>query len=83
MKKALWVLGMVMAAFVVAHDIGFENGFIALAGAAVMLLLYTMGLPHTQSDEKVEDVRGAWTGRRCSFLWGCSSLSGRWTKADF
>lgn len=63
LKKALWVLGMVMAAFVVAHDIGFENGFIALAGAAVMLLLYTMGLPHTQSDEKVEDVlrRVDWT----------------------
>ena len=63
LKKALWVLGMVMSAFVVAHDIGFENGFIALAGAAVMLLLYTMGLPHTQSDEKVEDVlrRVDWT----------------------
>lgn len=83
LKKALWVLGMVMAAFVVAHDIGFENGFIALAGAAVMLLLYTMGLPHTQSDEKVEDVlrRVDWT--TVFFLWGCSSLSGRWTKADF
>lgn len=77
------MLGMVMAAFVVAHDIGFENGFIALAGAAVMLLLYTMGLPHTQSDEKVEDVlrRVDWT--TVFFLWGCSSLSGRWTKADF
>ena len=63
LKKALWVLGMVMAAFVFAHDIGFEIGFIALAGAAVMLLLYTMGLPHTQSDEKVEDVlrRVDWT----------------------
>ena len=40
-----------------AHNLG------QLAGAAVMLLLYTMGLPHTQSDEKVEDVlrRVDWT----------------------
>ena len=37
LKKALWVLGMVIAAFMVAHDIGFENGFIALAGAAGVL----------------------------------------------
>ena len=56
LKKALWVLGMVIAAFMVAHDIGFENGFIALAGAAVMLLLYTFELSHEQSDEKVEDI---------------------------
>ena len=59
LKKALWVLGMVIAAFMVAHDIGFENGFIALAGAAVMLLLYTFELSHEQSDEKVEVIVGA------------------------
>lgn len=56
LKKALWVLGMVIAAFVVAHDIGFNNGFIALAGAAVMLLLYTLGTNHAESDKKVEEI---------------------------
>lgn len=54
--KSLGVLGAVILAFVVAEHIGLENGFIALAGAALMLLLYTFHLPHAQSDEKVEDV---------------------------
>ncbi len=54
--KALGVLGVVMAGFTIAEHIGLANGFIALFGAAVMLLLYTFRLPHAQSDEKVEDV---------------------------
>lgn len=54
--KSLGVLGAVIVAFVAAEHIGLENGFIALAGAAVMLLLYTFHLPHAQSDEKVEDI---------------------------
>lgn len=54
--KALGVLGVVILGFTVAEHIGLENGFIALFGAAVMLLLYTLHLPHAQSDEKVEDV---------------------------
>ena len=33
-----------------------ENGFIALLGAAVLLLLYTFHLSHKESDGKVEDI---------------------------
>ena len=54
--KALGVLGAVIVGFTVAEHIGLENGFIALFGAAVMLLLYTFRVPHGESDEKVEDV---------------------------
>ena len=54
--KALGVLGAVIAGFTIAEHIGLENGFIALFGAAVMLLLYTFRVPHAESDEKVEDV---------------------------
>ena len=54
--KALGVLGAVILSFTAAEHIGLENGFIALLGAAVMLLLYTFHLPHSESDDKVEDV---------------------------
>lgn len=61
--KALLVLGLVIAGFVLAEHIGLQNGFIALFGAAAMLLLYTFGEPHGKSDEKVEDIlnRVDWT----------------------
>lgn len=54
--KSLGVLGAVIFGFTLAEHIGLANGFVALFGAAVMLLLYTFHLPHAQSDEKVEDV---------------------------
>ncbi len=56
LHKALVVLGVVIAGFTIAEHIGLANGFIALFGAAVMLFLYTFRQPHSQSDEKVEDV---------------------------
>ncbi len=54
--KSLFVLGLVMTGFVFAEHIGMENGFIALLGAAILLLLYTFHLPHNESDDKVEDI---------------------------
>jgi Na+/H+ antiporter NhaD/arsenite permease-like protein len=54
--KSLFVLGLVMTGFVFAEHIGMENGFIALLGAAILLLLYTFHLPHNESDNKVEDI---------------------------
>lgn len=54
--KSLAVLVMVISGFVVAEENGFENGFIALFGAALMLLLYTFKQPHMLADNKVEDV---------------------------
>ncbi len=54
--KSLFVLFAVMGGFVCAEHIGIENGFIALLGAAILLLLYTMGTNHQESDEKIEDI---------------------------
>ncbi len=54
--KSLGVLGAVILGFVAAEHIGLNNGFIALFGAAAILLLYTFRLPHAQGDEKVEDI---------------------------
>lgn len=54
--KSLIVLFGVILSFILAENYEIENGFIALLGAAVMLLLYTFHLPHIQGDEKVEDI---------------------------
>ena len=56
LKKSLSVLFAVILGFVLAEHIGLENGFIALLGAALMLLLYTFDMPHKESDDKVEDI---------------------------
>ena len=56
LKKSLSVLITVILGFVLAEHIGLENGFIALFGAALMLLLYTFNMPHTESNDKVEDI---------------------------
>lgn len=56
LKKSLFVLVLVISGFIMAEHIKLENGFIALFGAAIMLLLYVIKMPHEKSDEKVEDV---------------------------
>ena len=53
LKRALAVLAAVVVAFMAAHHIGLENGFIALLGAAVMLLLYTRGTDKEEADARV------------------------------
>lgn len=54
--KSLMVLTFVMTGFVLAEEINFENGFIALFGAAIMLLLYTFNQPHFAANDKVENI---------------------------
>ncbi len=63
LKISLGVLGGVISGFVMAEHLGLNNGFIALMGAGVCLLLYTLGCSHSKRDEKVEDVlnRVDWT----------------------
>ena len=56
LKLALAVLAAVVAGFAAAHRIGLENGFIALAGAALLLLLYTCGAGHREADERVAEA---------------------------
>ena len=54
--QSLFVLFFVMFGFIVAEEIHIENGVIALAGAAVLLGLWTMHeKPHIR-DDKTEDI---------------------------
>lgn len=54
--KSLSVLLLVIAGFILGEHYHIENGTIALFGAAVLLALYTLGLPHQERDKRVEDA---------------------------
>ncbi len=54
--KSLTVLTFTIAGFISAEYIHIANGVIALFGAAVLLLLYTLGETHYDRDEKTEDI---------------------------
>ena len=54
--KSLTVLTFTIAGFISAEYIHIANGVIALFGAAVLLLLYTLGETHYERDEKTEDI---------------------------
>ena len=56
LKLSLIVLCGVIGGFIAAEHIGLENGFIALLGAAIILLLYTWHETHRAADEKIEDI---------------------------
>lgn len=54
--KSLSVLALVIAGFIAAEYLHLHNGTIALFGASLLLLLYTVGDPHQVRDEKVENA---------------------------
>jgi len=54
--KSLFVLSLVIFGFIVAEKIYIENGVIALFGAALLLLLYTLGDRPYHRDEKTEEM---------------------------
>lgn len=63
LKKSLFVLALVITAFIFAHHIGLDTGTIAILGAALMMLLYSFGDDHQIADEKVSNAFHAvdWT----------------------
>ncbi len=63
LKKSLTVLFFVIAGFMSAEHFHIANGTIAIAGAAVLLLLYTIGESHEEREQKVENILGSvdWT----------------------
>ncbi len=63
LKKALTILFFVIAGFMSAEHLHIANGTIAIAGAAVLLLLYTIGESHEEREQKVENILGSvdWT----------------------
>ena len=54
--KSLAVLFFTITGFICAEYIHIANGVIALFGAAILLLLYTLGETHYDRDEKTEDI---------------------------
>jgi Na+/H+ antiporter NhaD/arsenite permease-like protein len=56
LKKSLFVLVCVIGSFIYAEELHVQNGTISLFGAAVLLLLYTLGDDHHARDEKTEDA---------------------------
>ena len=63
LHKSLFVLFCVIAGFMSAEHLHIANGTIAIAGAAVLLLLYTLGESHEEREQKVENILGSvdWT----------------------
>jgi len=49
-------LFLVIVGFISAEHFHIANGTIAMAGGAVLLLLYTLGLDHDNRDHKVEQI---------------------------
>ncbi len=54
--KSLGVLALTIIGFICAEYIHINNGTIALFGAALLLMLYTLGDKHQERDQKVEDA---------------------------
>ncbi len=54
LKKSLFVLFMVIFGFILAEHLHINNGTIAMFGASVLVLLYTLGDNHQERDHKVE-----------------------------
>ena len=63
LKKSLFVLFCVIGGFMSAEHLHIANGTIAMFGAAVLLLLYTLGAKHDERDHKIEEAFGLvdWT----------------------
>ncbi len=58
LKKALAVLALVMAGFVVGHPFGLEPATVAMGGAALLLLLDNLGRSAEEASEKVHHAFG-------------------------
>lgn len=54
--KSLSVLFLVIIGFISAEHFHIANGTIAMAGGAVLLLLYTLGAKHDERDHKIEQI---------------------------
>lgn len=63
LRKSLFVLFAVIGGFMVAEHLHIANGTIAMFGASVLLLLYTLGSAHDERDHKIEEAFGLvdWT----------------------
>ncbi len=56
LAKSLTILILVIAGFMAAEHFHISNGTIAMLGAAVLMLIYTLGDSHDRRDHKVEEA---------------------------
>jgi Na+/H+ antiporter NhaD/arsenite permease-like protein len=56
LRKSLFVIGLVVLAFILARAIGLEAGSIALSGAALLLLLDNLGRPAEEQTHRLNGV---------------------------
>ena len=56
LRKSLFVIGLVILAFILARAIGLEAGSIALSGAALLLLLDNLGRPAEEQTHRLNGV---------------------------
>ncbi|MBP5399761.1 MAG: ArsB/NhaD family transporter [Alphaproteobacteria bacterium] len=56
LKKSLFVLFIVILGFITAEETHLANGVIALAGAGLILFLYTLGKNQDVRDQRVEKI---------------------------
>ncbi len=56
LKKSAVVLGLVIVGFLAAEHLHIVNGTIALAGAALLMTLATLGKTHVERDRQVEEA---------------------------
>lgn len=63
LRKSLFVLLSVIGGFMAAEHLHIANGTIAIFGASILLLLYTLGNSHDDRDHKIEEAFGLvdWT----------------------
>ena len=54
--KSLTVLALVIIGFIFAHDIHLETGTIAIMGAAVLMLVYNIGIDKETGEERIHAV---------------------------
>ena len=58
LKQAMFVLVLIIGSFIGAHHLGLEPGTIALFGAALLLLLYSLGKNAEQQSHEVHHLFG-------------------------
>jgi len=56
LKRSLLVVALVVLGFVLHHSLGLQPATVAMFGAALLLLLYTVGLAPDEASERVHNV---------------------------
>jgi Na+/H+ antiporter NhaD/arsenite permease-like protein len=56
LKKSLSVLAFVIVAFIFAHEIHLETGTIAIIGASVLMLLYSIDVDKETGEERIHEL---------------------------